>query len=55
MYDPCLNCTPNADLKDYTKIKYILVKKNYELIKIIENFEKLQVDETLVIHLNPKL
>ncbi len=55
-YDPCLNCTPNADIKDYTKIKYILVKKNYELIiEEFENFEELQVDETLVIQLNPKL
>jgi hypothetical protein len=50
-----LNCTPNADLKDYTKIKCILVKKNYELIEKFENFEKLEVDETLVIQLNPKL
>lgn len=40
-YDPCLNCTPNVDLKDYTKIKYVLVKKNYELIEKFENFEKL--------------
>jgi hypothetical protein len=54
-YDPCLNCTSNANLKDYTMIKYILIKKNYELIEIFENFEKLQVDETLAIHLNPKL
>jgi len=50
-----LNCTPNADLKDYTKIKYILVKKTYELIEEFENFEEPQVNETLVIQLNLKL
>jgi hypothetical protein len=32
-----------------------LIKKNYELIEEFENFEELQVDETLVIQLNPKL
>jgi hypothetical protein len=32
-----------------------LIKKNYELIEEFESFEELQVDETLVIQLNPKL
>jgi hypothetical protein len=32
-----------------------LIKKNYKLIEEFESFEELQVDETLVIQLNPKL
>jgi hypothetical protein len=43
--DPCHNCTPNANLKDYLKVEIILVKENYELIKEAKFFKKLQVDE----------
>jgi hypothetical protein len=43
--DPCQNCTPNANLKDYLKVKVILVEEDYELIKGVEFFEKLRIDE----------
>jgi hypothetical protein len=43
--DPHQNCTPYANLKDYLKVEVILVEKNYELIKEVEFFEELQVDE----------
>ncbi len=43
--DPRQNCTPNGNLKDYLKVEVILVEENYELIKEIEFFEKLRVDE----------
>jgi hypothetical protein len=43
--DPCQNFTPYANLKDYLKVEVILVEKNYELIKEVEFFEELQVDE----------
>jgi hypothetical protein len=38
-----LNCTPNANLKDYLKVEVGLVENNYELIEKVEYFEKLQV------------
>ncbi len=40
-----LNCTPNVDLKDYSKAEIGLVKDNYELIEKVEYFEELQIDE----------
>jgi hypothetical protein len=43
--DPCQNCTPNANLKDYLKVEVIFLEEDYELIKEVEFFEKLQVDE----------
>jgi len=41
--DPCQNCTPNANLKIYLKVEIILVEEEYELIKEVEFFKKLQV------------
>jgi hypothetical protein len=38
-----LNCTPNANLKDYLKVEVGLVENNYELIEKVEYFEELQV------------
>jgi hypothetical protein len=37
--DPPLNCSTNANFKDYIKAKLVLGEKNYELI---ENFEYLK-------------
>ncbi len=31
--DPCQNCTPNANLKNYLKVEVILVEEDYGLIK----------------------
>jgi len=44
-HDLHLNCTPNVDLKDYSKVEIGLVKDNYELIEEVEYFEELQIDE----------
>jgi hypothetical protein len=47
--------TLNVDLKDYSKAKISVTKDNFELIKEVEHFEELQVDEEHVIHLNHKI
>jgi predicted transcriptional regulator len=39
-----LNCTPNANLKDYMKNQVVLIEKNNQLIANIKYFKKLQVD-----------
>jgi hypothetical protein len=31
--DPCANCKPNLDFKQYLKIKELLAKDNYNLIE----------------------
>jgi hypothetical protein len=49
--DPHLNCTLYVDLKDHLKAQINLAS---ELIKEVEYFKEQQVDEDLVIHLNPK-
>jgi hypothetical protein len=42
--DPHLNCSTNANFKDYIKAEVTLGEKNYELIEEFEYFEKLKVD-----------
>ncbi len=49
--DSHLNCILYVDLKDYLKDEICLTN---ELIKEVEYFKELQVDEYKVIHLNPK-
>jgi hypothetical protein len=41
--DLCLNCSTNANLKDYIKVEVALIEDNYELIKESNYFEKLKV------------
>lgn len=50
----CLNCTPNANLKNYMKAKSVLVKENHQLVKEVECFKELQVDKDQTIDLNLK-
>jgi predicted transcriptional regulator len=38
-----LNCTPNANLKDYMKDEIVLIVKNNQLIANAKYFEKLLV------------
>jgi hypothetical protein len=40
-----MNVTFNVDLEDYLKAKINVTKENFELIKEVEHFEKLQIDE----------
>jgi hypothetical protein len=42
--DPCMNCMPNKNMKDYLKARGYLVHENYELIEKAEIFEILNVD-----------
>ncbi len=49
--DSHLNCILYVNLKDYLKAEICLAN---ELIKEVEYFKELQVDEDKVIHLNPK-
>ncbi len=49
--DSHLNCILYVDLKDYLKVEICLAN---ELIKEVEYFKELQVDEDKVIHLNLK-
>ncbi len=42
--DQCLNCSTNANFKDYIKTKVALVKDNYELIEESNYFEEFKVD-----------
>jgi len=42
---PHMNVTFNVDLEDYLKAKINVTKENFELIKEVEHFEKLQIDE----------
>ncbi len=51
---PCLNCTLNANLKNYMKANSVLVKENHQLIKEVEYFKELQVDKDKTIDLNLK-
>jgi hypothetical protein len=39
-----MNCTANANFKDYIKSKVVLAKENFEFIENFEYFEKLNVD-----------
>jgi hypothetical protein len=42
--DPCNNCKPNANLKEYLKEEDSLVEENYDLFQEVDCFELLQVD-----------
>jgi hypothetical protein len=42
--DPCHNCKPNANLKEYLKEEDSLAKENYDLREEVDFFEQLQVD-----------
>ncbi len=39
-----MNCTLNANLKDYIKVEVVLVEENYELIEEVKYFKTLKVD-----------
>jgi hypothetical protein len=41
--DPCVNCIPNKNMKDYLKAKGFLVDDNNELIEEKKYFEMLDV------------
>jgi hypothetical protein len=41
--DPCHNCKPNANLKEYFKKEYSLAKENYDLLEEVDFFKQLQV------------
>ncbi len=41
--DPCHNCKPNANLKEYLKDEDSLAKESYDLLEEIDFFEQLQV------------
>jgi hypothetical protein len=40
-----MNVTLNVDLEDYLKAKINVTKENFVLIKKVEHFDELQVDE----------
>jgi hypothetical protein len=42
--DPCANCKPNLELKQYLKMKQFLEKENYNLIEEHNFLEELEVD-----------
>lgn len=42
--DQCLNCSTNANFKDYVKTEVALIKDNYELIEESNYFEEFKVD-----------
>ncbi len=46
--DPYLNCSQHKDLIELWKLKFLLAKKNYDLIKESNYFEQLELDTILV-------